>query len=323
MNLLQEASRALQAEIDALTQTLQALDRRFEQTLDAIEKTHKTGKKLIFSGIGKNVFIAQKLAATFNSTGVEALYLDPLAAMHGDLGLCKDGDLALLMSNSGESEEVLTLVPMLKRLGVQTVGVTKNATSRLAQCCDGILTYQVSAEACPLNLAPTASTTVVLALGDALAMVYLKKRGFKEADFARFHPAGTLGRTLLLRVCDVMRAHEDIAIVSRGEKIIDALSQMTEHKTGLVVIIEEDGKVAGIFTDGDFRRLALKNPNPLQEKIDDHMNRAPKTIQADAMAVDALKKFQECKVDDLLVIDEHGFPVGLLDSQDLPGLKLV
>ena len=323
MNILQEAQKVFQSEISALEASSKALDSRFEQVMALIETTHKAGRKLIFSGIGKNVFIAQKLVATFNSTGVPSLFLDPVAAMHGDLGLCQSGDLAFLMSNSGETEELVALVPVLKRLGLPTVGITKGATSRLATLCDKTLLYQVPVEACPLNLAPTSSTTAALALGDALAMVFLKMRGFRAEDFAKYHPSGTLGKTLLLTVADVMRPRTHMAIISREATVMQALNAMTEKKTGLVAVVDEGDKLIGVFSDGDFRRLALKSTNPLNEKVSAHMCRTPKTIQSNLMAVEALRRFEEYKIDDLLVVDEFGFPAGLVDSQDLPRLKIV
>lgn len=323
IDLRQEAIKVLRAEMDAIEATLHSLDHRFEQVISLIEAVHTAQRKVIFTGIGKNVFIAQKLAATFNSTGVEAIFIDPLAALHGDLGLCKEGDLALIFSNSGESDELIGLIPPLKRLGVTTVAVTKEAASRLAKACDKALLYSVPAEACPLQLAPTASTTAALALGDTLAMVFLKKRGFRAEDFAKYHPSGTLGKTLLLKVSDVMRPRTQMAVVERKSLVIDALNAITNYKTGVAAVIDETGKLIGVFTDGDFRRLVIKIGNPLQESISAHMIRNPKTINSDVMAVEALKRFQSSSVNQLIVVDEYGFPVGVVDSQDLPKLKLV
>jgi len=323
INLLDEARNVLKLEIDALEATRQSLDSRFEITIGLIETAHKAGRKLIFMGVGKNVFIARKIAATFNSTGVSSLFMDCVSALHGDLGVCKEGDVALLFSNSGESDELLAVAPSLKRLGVISVGVTKSPTSRLGKICDHVLTYAVPTEACPLNLAPTASTTTALALGDALAMVFLKKRGFRAEDFAKYHPSGTLGKTLLLRVTDVMRDRTKMAVVSQNAKVIDAVNLITDRKTGLAAVVDENGKLLGAFSDGDFRRLVLQNENPLQENIADHMTRAPKTVQSEMMAVEAVKKFEAHKINQLIVVDEFGCPVGLVDGQDLPKLKLV
>lgn len=322
MQILAEAAKVFRAETAALEATMKGLDSRFEQVIGLIETAHKAHKKLIFSGIGKNVFIAQKLAATFNSTGVPTLFLDPLAAMHGDLGLCREGDLCFLMSNSGESEEMVALVPVLKRLGLTTVAITKEAASRLGTLCDKTLLYSVPVEACPLNLAPTASTTAALALGDALAMVYLLKRGFRAEDFAQYHPSGTLGKTLLLTVADVMRPRTDMAVIARQATVLQALNAMTEKKVGLVVVVDDADKLIGVFSDGDFRRLALKNPNPLQETVGNHMVRTPKTIQSNLMAVEVLRRYEQNKINQIPVVDEFGFPVGLVDIQDMPKLKV-
>lgn len=323
MNILQEAASVLKTESAAIEATIGCLDSRFEQVMARINTVYQERKKLIFSGIGKNVFVAQKIAATFNSTGVPTLFLDPVAAMHGDLGLCRDGDLALLMSNSGESEELVALVPVLKRLGVTTVAITKEKTSRLATACDLALMYSVPTEACPLNLAPTASTTAALALGDALAMVFLKMRGFRAEDFAKYHPSGTLGRTLLLTVADVMRPRVNMPVVSREATVMQALNAMTEKKAGLVTVVDEADKLVGVFSDGDFRRLALKNKNPLEEKVEAHMVRTPRVIQSNLMAVEVLKRYEKNKINQIPVVDEHGFPVGLVDIQDLPAMKIV
>ena len=323
MNILEEARHVFKLEIDALEATAHSLDRRFEKTLELIESTHESGRKLVFMGMGKNVFVARKIAATFNSTGVSSIFLDPVSALHGDVGVCKEGDLAFLFSNSGDSDELLAVVSPLKRLGVFTVCVTRESSSRLAQACDHSLVYSVPAEACPLNLAPTASTTVAMALGDALAMVFLKKRGFQAEDFAKLHPSGVLGKTLLLKVSDIMRDRTKMAVVDESKKIIDALTAMTDKRCGVVAVTGADGKLLGVFSDGDFRRLALKNQNPLQEPIAAHMTRMPKTIQGDLLAVEALRRFEKSSIDDLIVVDEYGSPVGLLDGQDLPKLRLV
>jgi len=323
MALLDDARKVFKVEMNALEATMHMLDRRFEKAVELIEKAHTSARKLIWLGVGKNVFIARKIAATFNSTGVSSMFLDAVSALHGDVGVCKEGDLAFLLSNSGESEELLAVLVSLKRLGVQTVAITKEPTSRLALACDTVLPYAVPMEACPLNLAPTASTTAALALGDALAMVFLQKRGFKEADFALYHPSGTLGKTLLLKVSDVMRDRTKMAVVAQGATVMEALTAMTERRCGVVAVTDEGGKLVGVFSDGDFRRLALKSKTPLEEGISAHMSRQPKTINGELLAVEAIRRFEKSSIDDLIVVDEYGFPIGLVDGQDLPKLKLV
>lgn len=323
MNIIEEAWRVLKSEEQALEATAKSLDGRFEKVVELVETAFNKGGKLIFCGLGKNVFIARKISATFNSTGVPSSFLDPVAALHGDAGLCREGDLAFLFSNSGATEEVLAVIPVLKRLGAVTVAVTKNITSQLGINCDHVLPYVVPAEACPLNLAPTSSTTAALALGDALAMVFLKKRGFQPEDFAKYHPSGTLGKSLLLKVADVMRPRTAMAVIGDGAKVMDAIMAISEKKTGLVAVIDESGKLVGCFSDGDFRRLVLKNKNSLDEPIAAHMTRAPKTIQSELLAVEAVRRFEQKNMNQLIVVDEYGFPIGIVDAQDLPKLKLV
>jgi len=293
-------------------------------TARAVEKAIQAGRKLIFSGVGKSAQIAQKIAATFNSTGVSSCFLDSTQALHGDLGLCEEGDLALLLSNSGQSEEVLRLIPTLRRFGLQIVAFTSNPGSDLARNSDFLLSYRVPREACPLKLAPTASTTAALALGDALAMVLLEARGLTRDDFAKYHPAGNLGRVLLLRVRDIMRTGERFPMASDAISTQDAILAMTKAKSGCIALVAAPGgKLTGILTDGDFRRSALSGPDFLRQPVSRFMTRKPKTIAEDALGVDALRCFGAHKIDDLIVVNRRGQPVGIVDSQDLPKVKLV
>ncbi|MEX2045110.1 MAG: KpsF/GutQ family sugar-phosphate isomerase, partial [Opitutus sp.] len=268
--------------------------------------------------------IAQKIAGTFNSTGVSSCFLDATQALHGDLGLVDEGDLAFLLSNSGQSEEILRLVPMLKRFGVRIVAFTGNPGSDLARNADLRLLYRVPREACPLKLAPTASTTAALALGDALAMVLLEARGLTRDDFAKYHPAGNLGRVLLLRVKDIMRTGNRLPVAHEEVSTQEAILAMTKAKSGSIAIVEpRSGRLAGILTDGDFRRSALSGPGFLSKPVSMFMTRNPKTIAENALGVDALRLFEAHKIDDLIVVNARGRPVGLIDSQDLPKLKIV
>lgn len=318
------ARACIRAETDALKATGKALGVEFVATARAVAEARAAGKKLIFTGVGKNAPIAQKIAATFNSTGVSSCFLDATQALHGDLGLVDEGDLAFLLSNSGQSEEILRLVPMLKRFGVRIVAFSSNESSDLVRNADLRLLYRVPREACPLKLAPTASTTAALALGDALAMVLLKVRGLTRDDFARYHPAGNLGRVLLLRVKDIMRTGERLSIAPDTVSTQDAILRMTKAKSGSIALVSgKTGKLTGILTDGDFRRSALTGPNFLQQPVATFMTRHPKVISQDALGVDALRLFEAHKIDDLIVIDRHGKPVGLIDGQDLPKLKIV
>jgi arabinose-5-phosphate isomerase len=321
---LSRARACLQLEMDALAATADSLGHEFVAVAAAIEAAAKAGGKLLFSGVGKSAHIAQKLAGTFNSTGISSCFLDATQALHGDLGLCAEGDIAILLSNSGQTEEIVRLVPMLKRFGVKIIALTSQPESDLARNADLRLVYRVPREACPLELAPTASTTAALALGDALAMVLLESRGLTRDDFAKFHPAGTLGLQLLLRVKDIMRTGERAPVAPHNVTTQEAILAMTKAKTGSIALVDpKSKKLTGILTDGDFRRSALSGADFLKKTVSTFMTRAPKTIAEDALAVDALRLFEQYKIDDLIVVNARGKPVGLIDGQDLPKLKIV
>jgi arabinose-5-phosphate isomerase len=321
---LDRARAAIKIEQEALAATSRKLDDRFVEVARAVHATNAAGRKLIFTGIGKSAHIANKLVGTFNSTGLSTCFLDATQALHGDLGVCNEGDLVFLLSNSGQSEEILRLIPGFRRLGVRTVAFTSNAASDLAKNTELQLIYNVPREACPLRLAPTASTTAAVALGDALAMVLLAERGLTRDDFAKFHPAGNLGRVLLLRVKDIMRSGARLPIVTEKATTQEAILAMTKAKSGSIAIVNpKTGKLTGIFTDGDFRRSALTGPDFLKKSVTTFMTHSPKTVSEDALGVDALRLFQAHKIDDLIVVDAKGKPSGLVDGQDLPKLKIV
>lgn len=322
--VLARARECIRIESDALAETARSLGDEFIATARAIDAVSQGGGKLIFTGVGKNAPIAQKIAATFNSTGMPSCFLDATQALHGDLGLVEEGDLAFLLSNSGQSEEILRLVPMLKRFHIKLVAFTSSPTSDLAQNADYALYYRVPREACPLELAPTASTTAALALGDALAMVLMKARGLTRDEFAKYHPAGNLGRILLLRVKDIMRRGDRVPVASDSVSTQEAILRMTKAKSGSIALVSrKGGRLTGILTDGDFRRSALTGPDFLQRPVSTFMTRQPKVIAEDALGVDALRLFETHKIDDLIVVDRRGRPVGLIDGQDLPKLKIV
>lgn len=322
--VLRRARQVLRIEQEALAATREALGAEFVAAARAVHETLVAGRKLVFTGVGKSAHIAQKLAGTFNSTGAPSSFLDATQALHGDLGMVSEGDLALILSNSGQTDEVLKLVPLLRRFGVRLVAFTARPESDLASGCDLRLVYKVPKEACPLALAPTASTTAALALGDALAMVLLEARGLTRDDFARYHPAGNLGRVLLLKVGDIMRAGDRLPVAPENITVQDAILRMTKARSGSIALVHpRTGKLTGILTDGDFRRSALTGADFLQKTAASFMTRGPKTISADALGVDALRLFEAHKIDDLIVVDAKGKPVGLVDGQDLPKLKIV
>lgn len=323
--LLAKARNCLAIEREALAATAKQLDEQFVEVVRAVENTLSRDGKVILSGVGKNMHIAEKLTGTLNSIGVPACFLDPTQALHGDLGLCAPGDLAILLSNSGSTVEMLRLLPLLEKFGLTTVALTGAPESELARGCDHRLIYVAPREACPLALAPTASTTAALALGDALAMVLLEMRGLTREDFARYHPAGTLGMTLLLRVKDIMRTGEGCPVLKRDKTTVQgAIFAMTKAKAGAVALVDARGKLTGIFTDGDFRRSALNGGDAfLARPVSEFMTSGGKTVSVDALAVEALKVFQQFKISDLFAVDARGKPVGYIDVQDLPKLKIL
>jgi len=322
--VLSRARACIRIENSALAATARGLGREFVATARAIDSASAAGRKLIFTGVGKNAPIAQKIAATFNSTGVASYFLDATQALHGDLGLVAEGDLVFLLSNSGQTEEILRLMPMLKRFGARIVAFTAHANSDLAHNAEFKLLYRVPREACPLKLAPTASTTAALALGDALAMVLLEARGLTRDDFARYHPAGNLGRVLLLRVGDIMRTGDRLPTAPDNVSTQDAILAMTKARSGSIALVNrKTGRLSGILTDGDFRRSALTGAGFLQQPVSRFMTRRPKVIAETALGVDAVRLFEAHKIDDLIVVDSRGRPVGLIDGQDLPKFRIV
>jgi len=321
--LLAKARNCLELEADAIRTTAGVLGEGFTRSIHAIAETITGGRKLVFSGIGKNVPICQKLAGTFNSTGVPSIFLDPVQALHGDLGLCQEGDLAILFRNQGETEDVIRIITPLRRMGLKLVAVTGRPDSTLAREADILLPYRADREACPLGLAPTSSTTAALALGDALAMVYLDVRGLTRNDFARYHPAGSLGKALLLRVSEVMRTGERFAVAADSVNVREAILAISNARCGTIALTGVDGRLSGVFSDGDFRRASIRDEYVLQRPVRDFMTLGPKTIRQDALAVEALRIFERVKVNALIAVDAGDRPVGLLDGQDLPSLRIV
>jgi arabinose-5-phosphate isomerase len=323
MNYLAEAKNVFDIEIAALKKVRAQLDGSFSAAVEMIVETVRRRGKIIVVGIGKSGNIGQKIAATLTSTGSTSVVLNSVDALHGDLGIINDGDLILALSYSGESEEMLNLLPAIKRFSVKIISLTGNPKSALASHSDIILNVRVPKEACPFNLAPTASTTASLVMGDALAMAVLQARGFKQSDFARHHPSGAIGRALLLRIGDIMRTGERNAIANEKMAVKQALLIMTRAKSGSLSIVNARGKLVGVFTDGDFRRRMSLDEDLLSRPLKSVMTKNPIAIREDALAVEALKIFNERNIDDLIVVNAKREPVGSVDSQDLPKWKIM
>jgi arabinose-5-phosphate isomerase len=269
------------------------------------------------SGMGKSGLIGQKIAATLASTGTPAFFLHPAEGIHGDLGMLARHDTVIALSNSGETEEVLKLLPFVKRLNIPVIALTGRIQSNLAKNSDVILDVSVSEEACPMGLAPTASTTAMLAMGDALAITLLQKRGLREEDFAQFHPGGTLGRRLLLKVQDLMHQGNAVPCIHSNATIHDALLEMTAKKLGMTTVLDDAGRLFGVITDGDLRRCLERGIDLSAARVHDLASRAPKTITPDALAARAVQIMEEFSITSLVVLDEHGSVVGVLHLHDL------
>jgi len=318
------AREVFEVELAALKAVRDQLDASFDRAVELVVQTLSRRGKIVVAGIGKSGHIGHKIAATLTSTGSTSVVLNSVDAVHGDLGIVNDGDLILALSYSGESEELTNLLPALKRFSVKIISLTGAPKSTLARHSDVILNVKVPREACPFNLAPTASTTAMLVMGDALAMTVLQTRGFKPQEFARFHPSGAIGRSLLLRVSEIMRTGERNAVAPETLTVKEALLLMTRAKSGSVSVVNAKGKLAGVFTDGDLRRLmAADGDRVLAQPLAKVMTRQPICIPAEALAVEALKIFNERNIDDLIVVNAKNEPVGLVDSQDLPKLKIM
>lgn len=323
MTHLARAREVFDIELAALKAVRAQLDDAFTQAVDLVVECLRHRGKLVVVGIGKSGNIGRKIAATLTSTGSTSVLLDSVDALHGDLGIVSDGDVVLLISYSGETEELLNLLPALKRFSVRLIALTGALKSTLAKHSDVVLNVKVPKEACPFNLAPTASTTATLVMGDALAMAILEARGFKPQDFAQRHPSGAIGRALLLKVQDIMRSGARNAMAEQSLTVKEALLVMTRAKAGSVSVVDKKGKLVGVFTDGDLRRHMGTDEIVLSHPLKKVMTKNPICVREDALAVEALKIFNERNIDDLIVINAKKQPVGLVDLQDLPKLKLM
>lgn len=323
MEFLAKARLVIETEIEGLQRMSGRLDSSFVEAVDILHETLEGRGKIVVVGVGKSGNVGHKIAATLNSTGGTAVVLDSQNALHGDLGLLSDGDAVLALSYSGETEELLNLMPYIKRFEVKVIALTGNKNSTLARLSEVTLDISVEREACPLNLAPTSSSTATLVMGDALAMVLLESRGFTEEDFAKFHPGGTLGRALLTRVSDIMRSNAELPTVDENADVFAALDAMNRARAGACLMLTADGKLAGIFTHGDFARGFRADPLLGGKPVATLMTRNPITVREDALAVEVLRTLGKNRIDDIVVLDEAEKPVGLIDTQDLARLKIV
>ena len=321
--IIQHAKSILDLEADSLREVRELIDEQFAQAVDLILKTLANGAKIVVTGVGKNLHIAEKIAATLASTGSTSVVLNPTQAMHGDMGVLVAGDVLLALSYSGESDELLALLPSVCRHDVKVIAMTGAPHSRLAAHSDIVIPVTVSREACPFNMAPTCSTTATLAVGDALAMVLLESRGFKREDYAKLHPGGAIGRALLLQVSDIMRTGDALVSVAPPTPVRDVVVQMTRARSGSACVITETGALAGIFTDGDLRRHLSTDAQLLDRPISEVMTAAPISVHPDQLAVDVLGAYESHRIDDLPVVDPAGILVGVIDIQDLPRLKII
>ena len=317
---IEKAKKVLMLESKAIANIAKKINKDFIKAIDLVLKTKG---RVILTGMGKPGFIAQKISATMSSTGTPSLYLHPAEAVHGDLGRVTKDDIIIAISNSGETEEIIKLIPILKKIGSKIIAITGNKKSTLGKNSDYILDSSVEKEACPMGLAPTTSTTAMLALGDAFAVVLLEKKKFKPKDFALYHPGGALGKRLLLTVKDIMRPKSQIAIVNKDMRIKDVLIKITKMKTGSASVIDKTKKLIGIFTDGDLRRHIKGKENILDKKVQDLMTKDPITITPDKMAAEAFKIITGKTIDEIPVVDNKKNIVGLLDVQDILKAGLV
>jgi arabinose-5-phosphate isomerase len=318
-----KGKRVIELEAASLRAVQRRLDHHFGEAVEAMREVIQAGRKIIVTGIGKSGTIGAKIASTLSSTGAPSVVLDAVNASHGDLGMISQGDLIMILSYSGETEEVARLVPSLKRIGVRILSLTGNPKSTLASESDLHIDVHVSREACPLNLAPTSSSAAMLAVGDALAMVLLEARGFNKDDFATFHPGGTLGRNLLLKVQDVMRTKEQMAILPGTATVNEALALLAAKRSGAAAVVDAKGRLRGIYTHGDFTRGYQKDVNIGRALLADVMTAKPITVRIDKLAVEVLNIFEAHRIDDLVVVDRQNCPVGLVDAQDLARFKLI
>ncbi len=312
--ILERARRVLTVEAAAVAALVPRLGEEFVR---AVEVLYECQGRVVLTGMGKSGFVAKKIAATLTSTGTPALYLHPAEGVHGDLGMIVRGDVVVAVSNSGNTTEIMEILPALKRFGVKLIALVGNMQSALAKESDVALDVSVEEEACTLNLTPTASTTAALAMGDALAVALFEKRGFKVEDFANLHPGGRLGRRLILRVRDLMRVGHEMPIVGEETSMRDAILEISTKRLGLTMVVDGQGRLTGIITDGDLRRGLEKHGNLLERRAAECMTGSPKLIDRDELAARAVQVMEQYKITSLLIVDPAGRPDGVIHLHDI------
>ena len=320
INIIKRAREVLDIEAKAISSLKKNIGRDFQK---AVQFIMRSKGRVVVSGMGKAGIIAQKLSATLSSTGTPSLFLHSAEAIHGDLGRVTKDDVVIILSNSGSTDEIKKLLPILKKIGAKIVAITGNTGSFLARYSDAVLDTAVKKEACPLGLAPTASTTAMLAISDALSVCLLELKGFKEEDFAFYHPGGSLGKRLFLKVEDIMRTAGANPVVKENKKISEVLIKITQARAGSASVVDKKGRLTGIFTDGDLRRHLERDPDLTKRRVKEIMTKDPITVTAKMLALEAMRILEEKKIDEVPVVDKDKRPVGLLDVQDLLKAELV
>lgn len=313
-DILSFASKVIITEGKEVIAQVKNLDRNF---LSAVEMLKNLEGKLVVVGVGKSGLIGRKLSATFSSINIPSVFLHPVELLHGDLGAIKTDDIVLLLSYSGETEEIKKVLPVLRNFKVKVIAMTGQKSSKLAQSCDIVINTRIRKEACPYNIVPTSSTTAMLAVGDALALTAAKLRGFKKEDFAKLHPSGKLGKLLNMRVRDIMRKGKYVSKVTENMKIRDVILVMTSSRVGAASVIDKNGKLIGYFTDGDLRRKIQSYPNLLEEEVKNVMTKNPKYVFDTALVVEAKEMMEKYNCDNLPVVDKHYRVVGIIDERDI------
>lgn len=317
--IIKNGKEVIRIEAQAVADLQESINGDF---VKAVETIYSSKGRVVLTGMGKSGLIARKIVATLNSTGTAAIYLHPTDALHGDLGMVRSEDVVILISKSGETEEISNLLPMLKRMNVKLIAMCGNRNSRLARECDVFLSINVKEEACPYDLAPTASTTATLALGDALSVALLQKRNFTEEDFAFFHPGGSLGKRLSLKIKEIMITGEKIPVVKENSSIKDVIFEITSKRLGTTCVVNDENKLVGIITDGDLRRLLERTLDIKELTAREVMTTKPKVMKSDYLASFALQQMENHKITSLVIIDDENHPEGIVHLHDLINLGL-